>query len=53
MEASNEYAAMMEKRLADFPSKEEIGSHLLTIPQLRGELEAVRVMEQQREVGCC
>ncbi|KAF3599499.1 hypothetical protein F2Q69_00036979 [Brassica cretica] len=36
MEASNEYAALMEKRLADFLSKEEAGSHLLTIQQLRG-----------------
>ncbi|XP_048604758.1 uncharacterized protein LOC125582223 [Brassica napus] len=42
MEASNEYAALMEKRLADFPSKEEAGGHLLTIQQLRGELETVR-----------
>ncbi|KAF2534827.1 hypothetical protein F2Q70_00029768 [Brassica cretica] len=50
MEASNEYAALMERRLADFPSKEEVGSHLLTIQQLRGVLEAVRVTEQQREV---
>ncbi|KAH0868763.1 hypothetical protein HID58_075785, partial [Brassica napus] len=50
MEASNEYATLMEKQLADFPSKEQVGSHLLTIQQLRGELEAVRVMEQQRDV---
>ncbi|KAF3589622.1 hypothetical protein F2Q69_00028182 [Brassica cretica] len=50
MEASNEYAALMERRLADFVSKEEVGSHLLMIQQLRGELEAVRVTEQQREV---
>ena len=50
MEASNEYAALMEKRLADFPSKEEVGGHLLMIQQLRGELETVRVTEQQREV---
>ncbi|KAF3501468.1 hypothetical protein F2Q69_00040355 [Brassica cretica] len=50
MEASNEYAALMERRLADFPSKKEVGSHLLTIQQLRGELEAVQVTEQQREV---
>lgn len=49
MEASNEYAALMEKQLADFPSKEVIGGHLLTIQQLRGELEAARVKEQQRE----
>lgn len=40
----------MERRLADIPSQEEVGGHLLTIQQLRGELEAVRVMEQQREV---
>ena len=50
MEASNEYAALMEKRLADFPSKEEAGGHLLTIQQLRGELETVRVTEKQRVV---
>ena len=49
MEASNGYAALMEKRLAEIPSKEELGGHL-TIQQLRGELEAVRVKEQQREV---
>ena len=50
MEATNEYAALMEKRLADFPSKEEVGGHLLTIQQLRGELETVRVTEKQRVV---
>ncbi|KAG5393254.1 hypothetical protein IGI04_023217, partial [Brassica rapa subsp. trilocularis] len=50
MEASNEYTALMEKRLADFPSKEEVGGHLLTIQQLRGELETIRVTEKQREV---
>ena len=50
MEASNEYTALMEKRLADFPSKEEVGGHLLTIQQLRGELETIRVIEKQREV---
>ena len=50
MEATNEYAALMEKRLADFPSKEEVGGHLLTIQQLRGELETIRVTEHQREV---
>ncbi|KAF3608670.1 hypothetical protein DY000_02048801 [Brassica cretica] len=49
MEASNEYVALMEKQLADFPSKEVIGGHLLTIQQLWGELEAARVKEQQRE----
>ncbi|KAF2578810.1 hypothetical protein F2Q68_00004176 [Brassica cretica] len=49
MEVSNEYTALMEKRLADFPSKEEIGGHLLTSQQLRGELEAARVKEEQCE----
>ncbi|KAF3572646.1 hypothetical protein F2Q69_00059576 [Brassica cretica] len=50
MEASNEYAALMERRLADLPSKEVVGGHLHTIQQLRGELETVRVTEKQREV---
>ncbi|WZY87207.1 hypothetical protein YC2023_033591 [Brassica napus] len=44
------YAAFMERQLADFPSKEEVGGLLLTIQQLRGEFEAVRVTEKQREV---
>ena len=39
----------MEKRLADFLSKEEIGGYLLTSQQLRGELEAARVKEEQCE----
>ncbi|KAG2275880.1 hypothetical protein Bca52824_058435 [Brassica carinata] len=38
MEASNEYAALMEGRLANLASKEEIAGHLHTIQQLRGEL---------------
>ncbi|KAF3488201.1 hypothetical protein F2Q69_00054538 [Brassica cretica] len=42
MEASNDYAALMEGRLENFPSKEEIAGHLLTIQQLRGELGAAR-----------
>ncbi|XP_013589193.1 PREDICTED: uncharacterized protein LOC106297512 [Brassica oleracea var. oleracea] len=50
MEASNDYAALMEGRLANFPSKEEIAGHLLTIQQLRGELNAAREAERQREV---
>ncbi|CAN7057308.1 hypothetical protein IGI04_014555 [Brassica rapa subsp. trilocularis] len=50
MEASNEYAALMEKRLVDFPSREEVGGHLLTIQQLRGELEAIRVTDKQSDV---
>ncbi|KAF2598330.1 hypothetical protein F2Q68_00010203 [Brassica cretica] len=50
MEASNDYAALMEGRFANFPSKEEIGGHLLTIQQLRGELDAAREAERQRKV---
>ncbi|XP_048615736.1 uncharacterized protein LOC125588441 [Brassica napus] len=49
MEASNEYAALMEGRLANFASKEEIAGHLLTIQQLRGELEVAREVERQCE----
>ncbi|KAF3513823.1 hypothetical protein F2Q69_00005377 [Brassica cretica] len=50
MEASNDYAALMEGRFANFPSKEEIAGHLLTIQQLRGELDAAREAERQRKV---
>ncbi|KAH0898110.1 hypothetical protein HID58_047678 [Brassica napus] len=50
MDASNDYAALMEGRLANFPSKEEIAGHLLTIQQLRGELDTAREVERQREV---
>ncbi|KAH0889447.1 hypothetical protein HID58_051876, partial [Brassica napus] len=32
------------------PFKKEVGGHLLTIQQLWGELEAVRVTEKQREI---
>ena len=35
--------------MANFPSKEEIAGHLLTIQQLRGELEVAREAERQRE----
>ncbi|KAF3610379.1 hypothetical protein DY000_02049524 [Brassica cretica] len=49
MEASCEYAALMEGRLAYFTNKEEIAGHLFTIQQLRGELEASREVERQRE----
>ncbi|WZZ77933.1 hypothetical protein YC2023_098505 [Brassica napus] len=49
MEASNQYAALMEGRLANFASKEEIAGHLLTIQQLRGELEVAREVEMQRK----
>ncbi|XP_048620156.1 uncharacterized protein LOC125590583 [Brassica napus] len=38
MEASNEYAALMEGRLANFPCKEEIAGHLPTIQQLRDDV---------------
>ncbi|KAH0879717.1 hypothetical protein HID58_067111 [Brassica napus] len=50
MEASNDYAALMEGRLANFPSKEEIAGHLLMIQQLRGELDTARETERQREL---
>ena len=40
----------METRLADFPSREEIGGHLLTVQQLQGKLEAARAKDQQREM---
>ncbi|XP_013639487.1 PREDICTED: uncharacterized protein LOC106344715 [Brassica oleracea var. oleracea] len=50
MEASNDYATLMEGRLANFPSKEEIAGHILTIQQLWGELDAAREAERQREV---
>ncbi|KAH0868596.1 hypothetical protein HID58_075618 [Brassica napus] len=49
MEASNDYATLMEGRLEFFPSKEEIAGHLLTIQQLRGELGAAPEAERQRE----
>ena len=50
MEPSNDYAALMEGRLSNFPSKEEIAGHLLTIQQLRGELDTAREVERQRKV---
>ena len=50
MEASNDYAALMEGWLASFPSKEEVVGHLLTIQQLWGELDTAREAERQREV---
>ena len=50
MEASNDYSDLMEGRLENVPSKEEIAGHLLTIQQLRGELGAAREAERQREV---
>ncbi|KAH0862438.1 hypothetical protein HID58_079649 [Brassica napus] len=49
MEVSNQYAALMEGRLANFASKEEIAGHLLTIQQLRGELEVAREVDMQRK----
>ncbi|KAF3520401.1 hypothetical protein DY000_02061986 [Brassica cretica] len=49
-DAYMQMAVANAKRLLDFPSKEEVGGHLLTIQQLRGELETVCVTEQQREV---
>ncbi|KAF3500256.1 hypothetical protein F2Q69_00044774 [Brassica cretica] len=50
MEASNDFAALMVGGLTNFPSKEEIAGHLLTIQQLRGELDTVREAERQCEV---
>lgn len=48
MEASNDYAVLMEKRLAAFPDKEEVANHLLTIQKLRVELEAACVKDRRR-----
>ena len=36
--------------MTNFPSKEEIAGHLLTIQQLRGELDTAREAERQSEV---
>ena len=36
--------------MTNFPSKEEIAGHLLTIQQLRSELDTAREAEKQREV---
>ncbi|XP_056850763.1 uncharacterized protein LOC108824830 [Raphanus sativus] len=38
MEASNEYAALMEERLANFPTGEELGGQLTMIQHLRSKL---------------
>lgn len=48
MEASNEYDTLMEARLADFPSREELEGQLNMIQQLRSELNASQASEQQR-----
>ncbi|KAG2251484.1 hypothetical protein Bca4012_098970 [Brassica carinata] len=48
MEASNKYAALMEMRLTDFPSREEVEEHLLMIQRLRADLEAAQVRDQWR-----
>ncbi|KAJ4881637.1 Uncharacterized protein Rs2_38692 [Raphanus sativus] len=48
MEASNKYAALMEERLANFPSQEEVEGHLTLIPQLRSKLSASQASEQER-----
>lgn len=47
MKASNEFVALMEKRLVDLPYKEEIGKHLLTIQQLRAEADSARERDEQ------
>ncbi|KAG2266897.1 hypothetical protein Bca4012_075625 [Brassica carinata] len=49
MEASNEYAALMEGRLANFPSKEEIAGHLLTIQQLREKVAIQSDLDSMKE----
>ncbi|KAF3513955.1 hypothetical protein F2Q69_00001595 [Brassica cretica] len=43
-------AKLIYLAIASDVCKEEVGGHLLTIQQLRGELEAFRVMEEQREI---
>ncbi|XP_018459168.1 meiosis-specific protein ASY2-like [Raphanus sativus] len=48
MEASNEYAALMEERLANFPSQEEVAGHLNLIQKLRSKLSASHASEQER-----
>ncbi|XP_056858519.1 stress response protein NST1-like [Raphanus sativus] len=48
MEARNEYAALMEERLANFPSREEVEVHLTLIQQLRSKLSASHASEQER-----
>ncbi|XP_018453742.1 meiosis-specific protein ASY2-like [Raphanus sativus] len=48
MEASNEYAALMEERLANFPSREEVEGHLTLIQQSRSKLSASQASEQER-----
>ncbi|KAJ4906334.1 Uncharacterized protein Rs2_09992 [Raphanus sativus] len=48
MEASNEYAALMEERLANFPSREELEGQLTLIQQLRSNLSVSQASEQQR-----
>ncbi|KAF3584652.1 hypothetical protein F2Q69_00029972 [Brassica cretica] len=45
-----ERATLMFGWRSQMPSKEEIAGHLLTIQQLRGELDAAREAERQREV---
>ncbi|KAJ4889387.1 Uncharacterized protein Rs2_29135 [Raphanus sativus] len=48
MEASNEYAALMEERLANFPTREELDGQLTLIQHLRSKLSASQASEQQR-----
>lgn len=48
MEASNKYAALMEMRLTNFPSREKVKEHLLMIQRLRADLEAAQVRDQWR-----
>ncbi|KAJ4901845.1 Uncharacterized protein Rs2_15796 [Raphanus sativus] len=48
MEASNEYAALMEARLANFQSREELEGQFLIIQQLQSKLSASQANEQHR-----
>lgn len=48
MEARNKYAALMEARLANFLSQEELEGQPLMIQQLRSKLSALQANEQHR-----
>lgn len=47
MKASNEFVALMEKRLVDLPDKEEFEKHLRTIQKLRAEADPARERDEQ------
>lgn len=48
MEDTNEYAVLMEARLANFSSREKIEGQILMIQRLRSELSASHAKEQHR-----